>query len=762
MSAYSQFKKRIRHRAEILEETILELEHPALAGDSAASMWRGYLNGVFESLQDPLLRIAVVGAVKSGKSTLINAMLGEDLLRRGAGIVTSFITRVVTGESVGGWVEFKSWPQVNAEVNASLRMLPVFSETEDEQNDLDLRNAEDRGRIAFWLGKMRSDWLRSRGSIDPNFLFLERCLEGFELVEEDIGPEANRVVFDRSSIADHKYYAGDEARSVYVRDIEVHYPVSWLGDRIELADCQGSDSPNLAHFELLQQYLLTSHFIVYAISSRSGLREADFKLLDLIKSLRMFPQTLFVLNLDFDIHSDRDELETITERVRSELGWIVPDAPLFAHSALFQLLKQTGDKTPKFDRRRFKVWKEAKGMPKSTEAGWAAFRKDLVEKICGRRAEILLGCGLSRLGMVAGNILDTVRARESALSMDMTGMASRAEKLRNRHVALQSTLQNLADTVSGLNLTIKAELEARVADWLDPVKGAIVREALDLAEHFPSGTNGAGGFSEFGRLIRDYYGFYLEFRRNLSRHLVEKINLRILQFAVEQESFLKERLSKASEELWAFFDAALSDYRRELPGVAAVKEAVSPRPAFDPFAAGKIVPPCFSASLQRSSLGRGILFIKFGITSLPNVLSGLKTLVRGKSDASSGDNLFGRAWELACDEIRGELQRAFADFRESLVSQFLHKLVDEGCIGLLGEFRARAEMAQVDFAGMLELNNLDGEERKAASETLTRARRIAEAMIEDIEELRLEMREGCGQPVSAENERFAASGCAKA
>ena len=160
-------------------------------------------------------------------------------------------------------------------------MLPVFSEQEGRQKEYDLRISEDRARIAFWLDKMKSEWLQSRGNIDPHFLFLERCLEGFDAVEPRIGDQVNRTGFSGDLISGHQIYAGEERRSVYVRDIELHRPVSWLGERIELADCQGSDSPNPSHFELLQQYLLSCHFIIYVIGSRTGLREADFKLLDL-------------------------------------------------------------------------------------------------------------------------------------------------------------------------------------------------------------------------------------------------------------------------------------------------------------------------------------------------------------------------------------------------------------------------------------------------------------------------------------------------
>jgi len=47
--------------------------------------------------------------------------------------------------------ELKSWRQINPEINAGLRMLPVFAEDEDAREDLDIRRPEDRERIGFWL-----------------------------------------------------------------------------------------------------------------------------------------------------------------------------------------------------------------------------------------------------------------------------------------------------------------------------------------------------------------------------------------------------------------------------------------------------------------------------------------------------------------------------------------------------------------------------------------------------------------------------------
>ncbi|MCK7509209.1 MAG: dynamin family protein [Desulfobacterales bacterium] len=48
------------------------------------------------------IRVAVVGAIKSGKSTFLNALLKGDFLKRGAGVVTSIVTRVRAGRAAEG------------------------------------------------------------------------------------------------------------------------------------------------------------------------------------------------------------------------------------------------------------------------------------------------------------------------------------------------------------------------------------------------------------------------------------------------------------------------------------------------------------------------------------------------------------------------------------------------------------------------------------------------------------------------------------
>jgi hypothetical protein len=119
------------------------------------------------------------------------------------------------------------------------------------------------------------------------------------------------------------------------------------------------------------------------------------------------------------------------------------------------------------------------------------------------------------------------------------------------------------------------------------------------------------------------------------------------------------------------------------------------------------------------------------------VLAGIKArFTKVEHEENGVKTLFQKAVEMARDEARSELLRAFHGFSETLRSRFLYSIVDQGCLFLLEEFRARAEMAQVDFAALLKHNDPEGSEKSTAMETLTRTRQVTQAMLEDLDALR--------------------------
>src|SRR5512146_1229065 len=110
---------------------------------SQGDHWLRVLGQVQAHVSEDPCRLAVVGAVKSGKSTMINALVGQDLLRRGAGILTAMITRVQPGEEPRAVLQFKEWSEINGEIHRALGLLPS-SRLLERAGPLDLEQMEDR------------------------------------------------------------------------------------------------------------------------------------------------------------------------------------------------------------------------------------------------------------------------------------------------------------------------------------------------------------------------------------------------------------------------------------------------------------------------------------------------------------------------------------------------------------------------------------------------------------------------------------------
>ena len=740
INEYRELKKKIAQRVAILTETIQEIGSLGAVEEAAATRWRKHLVQVLSSLEDPRLRIAVVGTVKSGKSTLINALLGKDLLKRGAGIITAFITRLITSGETEGWVEFKPWPQILDELNAILRTLPHYFEPADENLLFDVRNADDRNRLRVLVARMQDEWRRQDGHLDPSHMLLRGYLEGYDRVHQFIGETTNRLLFDQLSLEHHQRYVGSEGQAVYLRDMELHYPVSWLGDSIELADCQGIDSPNPLHFALLQQYLLQSHFILYVISSRSGLREADFRLLDYIRTLRMFPQTFFALNVDLDDHPHLEDLECVAERVRSELSWMVGSPRLFLFSALYHLIAQLKDSASGRERRHLKLWQAEAPLAQLNETGFREFRESLSREICGQRYRVLCASGLSRLSMVAGSVMNTVTMQRKLLAQSVEDAGQVAAELQHRQEKLVGSLETLRNAIAGLQVSLREEIDRALAPYFDLERSCVIKETLEAIATHPIYWQKEQTTLDYRWIFHQFHQMYREFRHSMARYLVEKVNFQVIEFAKKEETSLGERLRRAAEAFWVLFGTALEDYRRETGLFDTTHSPIVAWPETGWHFRGVIAPPNFSAFVDAGAIGRGILLMKLGLASFTRLLWDFRARLGKPGDLllteKRYETLIQEAIKLLKKEAGRELIQAFREYEKKLKSDYLYRIVDEETGRLLREFEMRTEMVQVKVGGLLQQRQAEGVGRDSLVETLTQAHQISQAMLEELDELR--------------------------
>ncbi len=688
-------------------ETLTEEVSPLFPDDSAQlSSWRRSLEAVSETLEDQTLRIAVVGPVKSGKSTFINAMQGRDLLKRGAGIVTAFITRIRVGPEEKGWVEIKSWEEINREVNEALSMLALPRGFEG-MDSIDLRREEDLHTLRQFIQELKQDSLTGRETFDPNIVLINGYLNGYGTLSAHVKDEPVLLEFDADELDRHQDFVSQESQAVYLRDMELQLPISWLGEMVEIGDCQGSDSPNPLHFAMLQEYLLSSHCILYLISSRVGIRQADLKLIEAIKILRLLPQTLFIVNVDLDEHGNMENLEGLQERIAEELGLLVPEAKIYAFSALFQLLEianSTDELSPR-EGRRLEGWHEEQAMVELSRCGYEDFCNDLKELVNRERGRVLHGSVLSHLQRVSQSMKDSVNTRQRLLSRDQAELEALADEVKVRQQSVMAALSTVEHTLDGLRNSLKEQVRSAVDSYFDTKYGPIITDTMQLVENYQVDSFGQGKPEEARKWLTNLFLFYQDFRQTLSRHIIDKVNLRIIDFAKSEEEQIEKKLMETATGYWDLLGQALRQYQKTLTDSGLTLSQVAPETMPQPQKPG-ITPPPFFAFMQRSeALGRGSLLLRFGLRRLRHLFSGLKSRVlrRDTTDmAESNEEVFREAVALVKKETQKELLSSFRDYRQNLKFAYLFTFTEMYTQALIQLFRDFGDATMVDISHIQE------------------------------------------------------------
>ena len=96
------------------------IKRPEIA-DNRFEDWQKACSDIHNQVTEETIRVAVIGPVKSGKSTFVNSLFRGDYLKRGAGIITSIVTRLKSGDGLKAVLFFKSWDEVNEEIEQAVR-----------------------------------------------------------------------------------------------------------------------------------------------------------------------------------------------------------------------------------------------------------------------------------------------------------------------------------------------------------------------------------------------------------------------------------------------------------------------------------------------------------------------------------------------------------------------------------------------------------------------------------------------------------------
>ncbi len=546
------------------------IKGPDASPDSSPNVyfdnWRKILLAIHQQVNQNSVKVAVAGPIKSGKSTFVNALFHHDYLKRGAGVVTSIVTRIKCGQELKATVYFKAWDEINRDINQAVAILPSI--IEDIDSELDLRKNAHRERLSEVLAGLGTDDLITNDARNVNTVLLTSYVQGFEAVKDIISAECVTKEYVGDAFSIHRTFTGDEVLAVYVKDIEIEIQSDVWDETIEIADCQGSDSPNPLHLAMIQDYLQFTNFIVYVVSSRTGLRRADIRFLSMIKKMGIIDNILFIINCDFSEHDTIEDLNRVTEKIRQEISLIKKDPVVFKLSALYNLFSSLHDHSPETlsekDLVRLQQWQKEADFAELTREQTDQFYTYLNTKLTSHRFGVMLTNNIERLSIVTGAMNEWADIHTEILSQDSDGAKLIIERIKGQQVKMDQVKSMIRNTIDGAVRKVKDELKKDVNDFFDEYYGSILPEIQNFIKSYSPEFESYREISDNSGVSSGMMMVFNDFRQAVDAFMAEQITPKVIGFIKTSEEKLLGNLKIMTGPYSTMITDAVSDYREEM------------------------------------------------------------------------------------------------------------------------------------------------------------------------------------------------------
>jgi len=509
---------------------VREIEAFCLEAESRApvmkTLWNGWRKGLDSILEKtgqaaPVSRVAVIGSIKSGKSTFVNALLRDDVLRRGAGTITSAVTRVTSAPVPRATITWKGWKKAGAEAGFAAALLAGLTGCEEPPETVDLRREEDREFIRRLLERLGPSPVGLPGHALSQLARLRALWSGFGLVGARLAEEGTSTVLEGEEFRRHREIVSSDDTAAYVDDVRVESPFPEGLPHTEIADCQGSDSLNPSHLVSVQDYLLRTDWAVYLVSSVMGLREADKKLLEVVKSLGLENHVVFVLNADMDAHPGLEDLQRVESTVREWVGSHFGPPRLYTVNLLLELFQGLRDKgaLPEREARRLDSWRQDAQMFSALQARWQdlhSFWRDEVAPAAGRLQHTFARRALVNL---VGRLRWSLEIAANPREVDLAA-------LKVCVVETENLLPNLESHLQGTTQKAERQVRTGLDDLLHPSLSEAGKAVKTFIQEYRSQWNPEQTIRAGGKLRITGMTLALaeEFNQALQLYLIEKIN----------------------------------------------------------------------------------------------------------------------------------------------------------------------------------------------------------------------------------------------
>lgn len=676
--------------------------------DHSFAEWQKTCSSIYKQMSEQIIRIAVVGTIKSGKSTFINSLFKGDYLKRGAGVVTSIITRVRSGKQLNAKLVFKSWDEINSEIDQALVLFPS-SDWRTENNKFEIRRKGERTDLKKALSSLNTEHLFTHYIRSLNSVLLSSYLKGYEKVKDMISSDTTTSEYGDNRFREHWAFVGDGSMAVYLRDIQLEINSENIDSNIEIADCQGSDSPNPLHLAMIQDYLLLTHLIIYVVSSRTGLREADLKFLSIIKKMGIMDNILFVINFDFSEHESINDLFSLIEKVKEELSIIKPDPEIYSLSALFNLFKVRDGNLSQKDRLRLEQWEKEKEIAAFSDRETDRFESMFYNKLTRNSCALLLKNHLERLSVILSGISHWISVNQNILARDADSANEVIEKIKHNQIRMNKIKSMIKNTLDGSIQKIKRELKSDIDRYFDARSGDLLSNIVEFVRSYAVPYQKYEESLEAAGFSNTLYLVFQEFKQALDTYMAEIINPEVIHFVREKEMRINEYLDSISTSFDVMVQDAIIEYNEMmgnfginsfrknqenigLPDIDSIKSVT-----------GLALPPAV-ASMNYTAKIKTEAVIRLGFYT---VLKFFKKILKKPLQTKNEEQVL--ALKDGVLRMKRETEKLvvfhFKDYQENIKFQYIYKIIEAASNSLYETLIDRFQVYGTDLSNIVKLIN---------------------------------------------------------
>jgi hypothetical protein len=585
--------------------------------------------------------------------------------------------------------------------------------------------------------------LITRSTRNINNVLLSSYLKGYDTVQPVLNAKDTILVYEGDQFAAHKSFVGNESLAVYLKDVLLEIDSSHVRADIEIADCQGSDSSNPLHLAMIQDYLLVTHQMVYVISSRTGLRRADFRFLSMIKNMGILDNIIFVINCDFSEHDSTEDLKNLIDRIREELSMLKPDPQIYTFSALFNLFSANADALSDKDQLRMKHWQTDEALVELSNRESDRFETVFYDDLARKRNALLLQNHIERLGVILTGFGDWIALNRDILAKDADSVVEAVKKIKKQQVKLNKIKTTINKTLSGAKPEIRTTLEQEVHRFFDQQAGSVNKSIRDFIDGYglsPQKYSQSLDNTDFSQIL---FLVFQDFKQAIDTYIAESINPELIRFIQSSQKQIEDHFSSVILPFDAMMEEALEELNGFSGSFGAISERNSTRPIPLPQMADIIKtnglrPPNLIGASHYSARIKAEAIVRLGYY---RAVRKSKAVFK-KSGQRTGEVRI-KVLDDALRRMKRETAKSIAfhlkDFRENLKFRYFFKLVEAVSTSFGQTVLQHYQAYFSNLSATIERIGTRKSDKKKAKSILDELEKACEEMMAKIEGIRTEI-----------------------